>query len=84
MPSAPPPPPFPREISFLLNIIPHARHYDVPYIFNPQKLVAVFQAINLPTSVPAQQQAPPPVAQPTPMGQPMNHWGQPPPGYYGR
>jgi cleavage stimulation factor subunit 3 len=77
VPSAPPPPPLPRDVNFLLNIIPHARHYDVPYIFNPQKLVAVFQAINLPRTVASQPAASVPVPQPPQVNQPMSHWGQP-------
>jgi cleavage stimulation factor subunit 3 len=80
VPSVPPPPPLPREINFLLNIIPNARDYDVPYIFHPQKLVAVLQAINLPSSVAPQPAPPVPVPQ---AGPSMNHWGQPPQGGMG-
>lgn len=82
VPSAPPPPPLPRDINFLLNIIPHARHYDIGHIFNPQKLVAVFQHISLPASVAGQGQgmaapvAAPVVQQQQAAHQGMGHWGQ--------
>ncbi|KAF2747568.1 Suf-domain-containing protein [Sporormia fimetaria CBS 119925] len=83
MPAAPLPPPLPRELTFLLSIIPGAKHYDLVH-FNPQKLVAVFQGLQLPPSMPPQNSTPvPPVQQ-----HPGNPWGPPPTGgmggYYGR
>lgn len=84
MPVAPPPAPLPREITFLLSIIPGAKHYLDTTRFNPQKLVAILQATNLPSTAPPQVHTPAitVAAQPTPMNQPMNQpmnpWGAPP------
>jgi cleavage stimulation factor subunit 3 len=83
-----PPPPLPREINFLLSVIPDRKYYAERNL-NPQRIVELFRATHIPSSLPTQQHqhTPAPVVQhqPPPMGQPMNYWApQPPQGMGGK
>jgi cleavage stimulation factor subunit 3 len=80
--SVPPPQPLPREINFLLNIIPGAHHYRETR-FNPERMVALLREVEL--SQPngnAQRQPPPPMATPV-APPPMGVWPPPPPPHMG-
>ncbi|KAF2263505.1 hypothetical protein CC78DRAFT_533930 [Lojkania enalia] len=84
----PPPAPLPREINFLLGIIPGAHTYKETR-FNAERMVSLIQSVDLnranltPNNQTPVNQAHPPPPQ-------MGHWGAPPPGagyqmgYYGR
>ncbi len=61
---APPPPDLPREVLFLLSIIPPASTYKAT-IFNPQKMVELLGRIDLSRANAGQAQGP---AKPNPMG----------------
>jgi cleavage stimulation factor subunit 3 len=82
MPAAPGPAPLPREITFLLSIIPGARAYQETR-FIPERLVALLRGTDLSKAVfpsaTASQTPAPTMSQPPP----MNSWGaQPPMGTY--
>ena len=71
----PPPPPLPRDIVFLLSIIPRADTYNATK-FVPEKMVNLLRSINIPNQVPfgrtpQQGMAMPPLQPPAPppMGQ---------------
>lgn len=86
-PTAAAPQPLPREVTFLLSIIPHARHYNLDVFFNPQKLVDLLKGITFPGMVPSHAPTPTPVAPvappPAQVNQPMMPWGQPAPSGMG-
>ena len=70
-----PPPPLPREVMFLLSIIPKPETYQATK-FKPSELVRLLRETNVPTNV---SQLPPHIAQggpPQPQAQPQ-HLGQP-------
>jgi cleavage stimulation factor subunit 3 len=78
---APPPAPLPRDISFLLAIIPGAHTYHETR-FNPEKMVQLLRTVDLSRAIPSQPQPPPqqsmPVAPPQPqMGGAVGGWPQP-------
>jgi cleavage stimulation factor subunit 3 len=88
-PVAPTPMPLPREINFLLSIIPSASIFNVHNgtKFIPEEAIALLRALDLSQANLMPPQTHTPVAPPVqpPMGQPMmGYWGPPPPqGYYG-
>lgn len=72
----PPPPPLPRDVMFLLSIIPKAETYHATK-FSAEQLVKLLRETNIPTSM---AQAPPlPGARGLPQNQPMPAYQQMPP-----
>ena len=86
MPHPPPPPPLPRDVMFLLSIIPKAETYHATK-FSAEQLVKLLRETNIPTSMAQAPQLPgargPPLNQPMP---PYQHIPPPipqPQGPYG-
>ena len=68
VPQPPPPPPLPRDVMFLLSIIPKAETYHATK-FSAEQLVKLLRETNIPTSM--SQAPPPPGARGPPSIQPM-------------
>ncbi|KAF2018362.1 Suf-domain-containing protein [Aaosphaeria arxii CBS 175.79] len=94
-PAAAQPTSIPREINFLLSIIPGAQSYHATR-FNPEKLAGLLRVTDVSRDKRQQQQAPTPMSMPVQTPTPVNAyapppmnmaWGAPPSnmgGYYGR
>lgn len=87
MAAASQPTPLPREINFLLSIIPGSQSYHATR-FNPEKLAGLLRVTDVSRDLRQQTQTPAPVQTPTPVGgyappPPMNIWGPPPPNGMG-
>ncbi|KAI9823314.1 MAG: mRNA 3'-end-processing protein rna14 [Thelocarpon impressellum] len=57
----PPPPPLPREVLFLLSIIPRADTYHPATRFKAEEMVKLLRETDIPTKPPPQQHRPPPM-----------------------
>lgn len=62
-----PPPPLPREVLFLLSIIPRADSYPPATRFKAEEMVRLLQQTNIPTK-------PLPHPRPSPLGMPQNQY----------
>ena len=76
VPQPPPPPPLPRDVMFLLSIIPKAETYHATK-FSAEQLVKLLRETNIPTSM--AQIPPPPGARGPPPSQPIPSYQHMPP-----
>ena len=76
LPQPPPPPPLPRDVMFLLSIIPKAETYHATK-FSAEQLVKLLRETNIPTSM--AQIPPPPGARGPPPSQPIPSYQHMPP-----
>ncbi|KAF6235583.1 hypothetical protein HO173_006266 [Letharia columbiana] len=78
VPHPPPPPPLPRDVMFLLSIIPKAETYHATK-FSAEQLVKLLRETNIPTSMaqapPPNQSMPPYQHMPPPIPQPQGPYG---------